>query len=76
MIIGKDIKPERQIYHLGALLIEVMQDTPNGTIELFDVFERMNSLETVSVNAFILTLDWLFLLGAITNHRGRIVKCF
>lgn len=76
MIIGKDIKPERQIYHLGALLLEVLQDIPSKTIELFDVFEHMNSHKTVSVNAFILTLDWLFLLGAITNDRGRIVKCF
>ena len=76
MIISKDIKPERQIYHLGALLIEVLQDTPNRIIELFDVFEHMNRHETVSVNAFIFTLDWLFLLGAITNDRGRIVKCF
>ena len=76
MIIGKDIKPERQIYHLGALLIEVLRDTPSRNIELFDVFEQMNSHETVSVNTFILTLDWLFLLGAITNDRGRIIKCF
>jgi len=76
MIIGKDIKPERQIYHLGALLLEGLQGTPDRNIELFDVFERMNSHETVSVNAFILTLDWLFLLGAIANDRGRIVKCF
>ncbi|MDP8208046.1 MAG: hypothetical protein P9L92_15385 [Candidatus Electryonea clarkiae] len=76
MIIGRDIKPERQIYHLGALLLEVLQATPNRTIELFDVFELMNSHETVSVNAFVLTLDWLFLLGAITNDKGRIEKCF
>jgi len=76
MIIGKNIKPERQIYRLGALLIEVLQDIPNRSIEAFDVFEHMNSRETVSVNAFILTLDWLFLIGAITNDKGRIVKCF
>ena len=76
MIIGKDIKPERQIYHLGALLLEVMQSTSNKNMELFDVFERMNSHESVSVNAFILTLDWLFLLGVITNDKDRIVRCF
>jgi len=76
MIISKDIKPERQIYRLGALLLEVLQSTPNRNIELFDIFEHMNSHETVSVNAFILTLDWLFLLGAFTNDRGCIVKCF
>jgi len=76
MIISKDIKPERQIYHLGALLLEVLQSNLNKNIELFEVFEHMNRHETISVNAFILTLDWLFLLGAITNDRGRIVKCF
>lgn len=76
MIIGKDIKPERQIYRLGALLLEVLQDTTNRNIELFDVFEQANSREPVSMNAFILALDWLFLLGAITNDGGRIVKCF
>lgn len=76
MIVGNDIKPERQIYRLGALLLEVLQNTPNRAIELFDVFEHMNSHENVSVNAFMLTLDWLFLLGAIANDRGRIIKCF
>lgn len=76
MIIGKDIMPERQIYRLGALLLEVLGEMPDRTIMLFDVFERMNSHETVSMNAFILTLDWLFILGAITNDKRRIVKCF
>lgn len=76
MIIGNDIMPERQIYRLGALLLEVLGEMPDRTIMLFDVFERMNSHETVSMNAFILTLDWLFILGAITNDKRRIVKCF
>jgi hypothetical protein len=76
MIIGKDIKPERQIYHLGGLLLEILQDTPNRNLKLFDVFEHINRRETVSMNAFILTLDWLFLLGAITNDNGHIIKCF
>lgn len=76
MIVGKDIKPERQIYHLGAVLLEVLQDTPDKTMEIFDVFERMNGHEVVSVSAFILTLDWLFLLGAIAGDRGHIIKCF
>ena len=76
MIIGKDIKPDRQVYHLGALLLKVLQDSPSTTIGLFDMFERINKYETVSMNAFILTVDWLFLLGAITSDSGRIIKCF
>ena len=76
MIMSKDIKPERQIYRLGALFLEVLQDTSSRNIELLKIFERMNSHETVSMNSFILTLDWLFLLGAITHEKGRVVKCF
>lgn len=76
MIVTKDTKPERQIYYLGALLLEVLHNTPNRTVELFDVFADLNKRETVSVNAFMLALDWIFLLGAITNDKGRIVKCF
>ena len=37
MIIGKDIKPERQIYHLGALLLEVLKDADRG----IELAERM-----------------------------------
>lgn len=76
MIISKDIKPERQIYRLGAMLLEILQDVPNKSIEVFDIFVRMNSRETVSFNSFILVLDWLFLLGAISNSKGHIIKCF
>lgn len=76
MIISKDMKPERQVYYLGALLLEVLRDAPGRTVELFDMFEQMNSREVVSVNVFILTLDWLFLLGAISNDKGRIAICF
>ncbi|QDT96264.1 ABC-three component system middle component 6 [Gimesia aquarii] len=76
MIISKDIKPERQIYRLGAMLLEVLQGTSGSVIELFDLYQLVNRQETISLNAFFITVDWLFLLGAITNDKGRIVKCF
>ncbi len=76
MIISKDMKPERQIYHLGALVVGILQKNSNKSIELFELFEHANAHKTISLYAFILTLDWLYLLGAITNDKGRIVKCF
>ena len=76
MIISKDIQPERQVYRLGALLIEVLQETSGKFVELFELFERMNFREAVSVNTFMLTLDWLFLLGAVDSSKGYITKCF
>lgn len=76
MILSNDIKPERQIYRLGALLLDVLQETPSKTAESFDVYTRLNTREGVSLSVFMLTLDWLFLLGAIKNDKGRIEKCF
>lgn len=76
MIIGKDIMPERQIYRTGALLLGVLKDIPGNDVDIFDVFAQVKQLENMSLNAFLLSLDWLFIMGAITNDNGRIIKCF
>ncbi len=76
MIVGQDIKPERKIYYLGALALEIIKALPNNNIDVFDAFQKLNEREKISMNLFILTLDWLFILGAIKNNEGRIEKCF
>ncbi len=76
MIISRDIKPERQFYRLGALIVGELSKTSNKTVKLFDIYEQLNSTEAVSMNAFILTLDWLYLLEAITCDKGHIRRCF
>lgn len=74
MIVGQDTKPERQIYHLGALLLEALGDTGEPA-ELFDVYEAMNRVGSVSVGAFLLALDWLFVLGAVVSDDGKVARC-
>lgn len=77
MIISKDINPERDLYYLGARIIEILSSTEDTNINFFDVFEKFNSNGKVSINLFTLTLDWLFLIGAINSfEKGKIVKCF
>jgi len=76
MIVSNDIKPERQVYYLGALLLEVLEDASGDSVDLFTAFESMNVKRTVSASSFVLALDWLFLIGAISNDGGRILKCF
>ncbi len=76
MIVGKDIQPEREIYYLGALLIEILKGFPQKNIGFFDVYQKLNEDRKVSMKLFTLTLDWLFLLGVIDCNRGKIEKCF
>ena len=77
MIISKDTNPERDFYYLGAKIIEVLSQNKSNKIHFINVFEELRISENISVNLFTLTLDWLYLIGAIHKpERGYIVKCF
>lgn len=73
MIISHDYNPERQLYYLGAKLLEVMP--ANRGVALFDAFQMLSEREDVSFSLFILTADWLFLIGAIDLDGGELVRC-
>jgi hypothetical protein len=77
MIVSKDINPERDVYYLGAKIIEVIDASEGNKVDFFEVFERVNATEKISINLYALTLDWLFLIGIITKtEKGSIEKCF
>jgi len=77
MILGKDIHPNRNIYFLGAKVLEIIKADSCKNIDILDTFEKLNQNEKISMNLFALTLDWLFLLGAIRkNKKGQLEKCF
>jgi len=77
MIISRDINPERDFYYLGAKVIEILAHEKDIRADFFNVFEQLNSSEKISINLFTLTLDWLYLIGAINkSENGGIVKCF
>ena len=77
MIISKDINPERDFYYLGGKTIEVLSSSDDKKMDFFTVFEALKTSEDISLNLFTLTLDWLFIIGAIDkSNKGYIVKCF
>lgn len=75
MIIDSDTKPERQIYHLGALVLNILHDAPSRRSTVFNVFEKVNLSETISTGRFFIVLDWLFLVGAIMDDSKEIILC-
>lgn len=76
MIVSKDINPERDVYYLGAMVIEILSTEPDF-FDFFDVYSKVNLSEKVSMNLYSLTLDWLYLVGVIENSKeGHIQKCF
>ena len=76
MIVSKDTNPERDVYYLGAMIIELISDS-DREIDFFDLFRKMNESEKVSMSLYSLTLDWLFIIGVIDNsQKGQILRCF
>ena len=75
MIISKNINPERDIYYLGAKVIELIAD--KNDFNFFDVFQKLHESEKISMQLFALVLDWLFILGIIyKDSTGTLQKCF
>ncbi len=76
MIIGKDTHPERKIYYLGALVLDELKKSAEKELDFFNIYQKLNERGKISMKLFTLTLDWLYLLGAINSRKGCIVKCF
>jgi len=76
MIIGKDINPQNNIYHIGAKIIHVLNTYDRPLIDYFEVFNDLNKLDKVSFSLFSLGLDWLYLLGVVDNNDGQLKRCF
>ena len=76
MIIDKDTNPTKDIYYLGAQLLEVLDSYKSNTIDLFEAFRLFNQKIKISMGLFILILDWLFILGSVRLNNKDIIKCF
>ncbi|MBW1649572.1 MAG: hypothetical protein JRJ44_02615 [Deltaproteobacteria bacterium] len=76
MIIAKDIHPEKKIYYLGVSVLKELKNSDEKKLDFLNIYRELNKNKKIPMQLFILTLDWLFLLGAIESEKGYIKKCF
>lgn len=77
MIVDKNINPERDLYYLGGILIDVLASKNSVDIDYIDLYQLLNQKQEISINLYSLTLDWLFILGVVRKgENGKIKKCF
>jgi len=75
MILDQDIKPEKQAYYVGSVILQALKDLNSEQIQLLNLFEQVNRREPVSYHAFSMAMNWLFLIGAIELADGRLNIC-
>lgn len=77
MIVDKNINPERDLYYLGGMLIDVLSKKRKKEIDYIELYKSFKQKQEITINLYSLTLDWLFILGLVTKgENGRIKKCF
>ncbi|PKA96728.1 hypothetical protein B0O79_0367 [Flavobacteriaceae bacterium MAR_2009_75] len=77
MIVDKNTNPERDLYYLGGILIDVISNKNSSEIDYMDLYKLFNQKQEITINLYSLTLDWLFILGLVTKgENGKIKKCF
>ena len=69
---NKNIKLEYSLLYCGAMILESLQEI--DTISF--LWDKARQTETmVNYEKFVLTMDYLFLIGAIRMENGMIVRC-
>jgi hypothetical protein len=67
--------PQKSLYFLGAMLLKHLANK-NIKFTLMDLYESFNQEYKTDFKRFMMTLDWLFLIGSINNTKdGYIIKC-
>lgn len=77
MIVNKNTHPERDLYYLGGKLIEILDKLNQSEVDYIELYIEMKKEVDLSFNLFVLTLDWLYLIGVIKRGgKGELLKCF
>ncbi len=74
MLLPDNILPELTVYYNGALVLKELQF--NDKQELLDIYSKLKEKYEMSFNIYILSLDWLYLVGiAEMDEQGVIKLC-
>lgn len=75
MIISKDTSPKRNIYYVGGKVIEAVLGNSSRKMDFLYTFKQISDKEKISMNLFTLTIDWLYVIGAVKLEKGVIELC-
>lgn len=75
MIVDFDIKPDRQIYFLGAVLMDILGRRGERPMGVYDLHEAFRARTSMGAEPFFLALDWLYLLGVVDACEGGVRRC-
>ena len=74
MLMPENIDPKKSIYYTGGLVLQLIQKS--GNISVLDLYSEVKSKHGISFPVMLLSLDWLYLIGAATvTKSGKVKLC-
>ena len=58
MILLSNKNPKNSVYYLGSVLLKIMIQNKENNLGINDYYDLVNSIEPISMNRFLLVLDW------------------
>ena len=74
MLLPDNIHPELCIYYNGSIVLQELKLQTKQPV--FDLYQKVKSINDMSFPTFMLSLDWLYLIDvAILNEKGWVELC-
>lgn len=74
MLLPENIHPKNSLYFNGAYVLKALKEENN--LSIVQLYFRVKVFHQISISLFVLTLDWLYLVGLVSfNSVGNITLC-
>jgi len=76
ILVSKYSNPQSCIYYLSAIMLSILKkDNVSNNIVDFFIYLKFHVNKNFTYANYIMALDWLFILNAITLEEDRIILC-
>ena len=73
VVLPVDVSPKESLYYIGGVVLDILKKS-NQRMGFVDLFSELNKELKLSINLFILVLDWLFLVEAAVVEDDGVVR--
>ena len=74
MLMPENIDPKKSIYYTGAMVLQLIQRS--GNISVINLYSEVKLQYGISFPVMLLSLDWLYLIVALTvTKTGEVQLC-
>jgi hypothetical protein len=76
MLVDPDLRPQQTVYYATAVVLSALQSLPTGKTDLATVYDYVaRRSRAISLDATVLALDYLFLVGLVQIDESGGLEC-